>query len=228
MQTVGESEVRAYYAASMAALRFLEGERPTGRRFGTDADARWKAFEGDLKAIDRIDLLIRDADAQWARSFGPRTVFDLGEVAEDEPFGPAWPRLDPVEAAALWRNEPTPVANVAEALRACASAWKLPIEALPLDAIGAGDKLVVVGPSAIVAVAEAFSRGADLAFCEQVVCVATPPAHRQLAAVTAALLNAPRACQLLTAPTSLPTHRLIASPDAHESDRAVANEIVGG
>jgi hypothetical protein len=231
MQTVSDSEARAFYTASLAALRYLEAERPTGRRFGPDADARWKAFEGDLKAIDRIDLLIRDADAQWARSFGARTVFDFGEVAEDEAFGPSWPRLDPVEAAALWRaSEEVAPRSLFEALQAAAGAWGLALERIALEApVAPGDKLLLVGPSAIASVAQAFAEGADLDWSEQIVCVASPPAHRQLAALSGALLNAPRACRLLSEPgPSLASHRLVASPDAQPSDRALANELVGG
>jgi hypothetical protein len=51
------------------------------------------------------------------------------------------------------------------------------------------DKLLVVGPSAVAAAVTAFAAGQDLDWAEQVVCVATPPAHRQIAALGAALLG---------------------------------------
>jgi hypothetical protein len=63
------------------ALRYLEGRRATGRRFGADADALWSSLQGDLTTANRLDLLIRDADAEWPGGFGARTVFAMRGVA---------------------------------------------------------------------------------------------------------------------------------------------------
>src|SRR5687768_1188859 len=100
-----------YVEAALRLLQFVEARRPTGRRFGADADARWGSFRGDLETADRIELLIRDADAEWrdpdgerGGAFGARTVYALRAVAEDEPFGAQWPGMDPVEAEKLWRK----------------------------------------------------------------------------------------------------------------------------
>jgi hypothetical protein len=87
---------RRYYEGAPCALRFIEARRPTKRRFGAEADATWKAFRGDFGTSARIDLLLRDADAQWPGAFGARTVYDLAAVAEDEAFGAAWLPLDDV------------------------------------------------------------------------------------------------------------------------------------
>jgi hypothetical protein len=92
---------RSFYAAALAALRFVEARRPTKRRFGPDADATWAEFRGDLGSSARIDLLLRDADAQWPGSFGARLPYGLGALAADEPFGAAWVPLDDVDAAYL-------------------------------------------------------------------------------------------------------------------------------
>lgn len=75
--------VRAYYRGALTGLRHVEARQPTGRRFGAEADARWASFRGDLTTADRIDLLIRDADAQWPGAFGARSVFARRAVAED-------------------------------------------------------------------------------------------------------------------------------------------------
>lgn len=100
-----------YVEGALRLLQFVETRRPTGRRFGADADARWNGFKGDLATADRIELMIRDADAEWPGGFGARTVYALPGVAEDEPFGAHWEGLDPVAAEELWRRvktEPAP------------------------------------------------------------------------------------------------------------------------
>src|SRR5690606_19270262 len=82
---------------------FVEARHPTGRRFGADADALWKTFAGGLKTSDRIDLLLRDADATWWGAFGARATFGLRAVAEDDAFGPAWVALEPMDGERMWR-----------------------------------------------------------------------------------------------------------------------------
>ncbi len=98
------TDVSCYYRAAIRALRFVENRRPTGRRFGTEADARWAALRGDLATADRVDLLVRDANAEWPGAFGARAVFHLTDVAEDDPFGAHWLPLDPVDGEDLWRS----------------------------------------------------------------------------------------------------------------------------
>jgi hypothetical protein len=93
------------------ALRLVEARRATKRRFGPEADATWTAFRGDFGTSARIDLLLRDADAQWSGAFGARSVYDLAAVAQNEAFGGAWMPLDDVDAEELWRRivaAPTP------------------------------------------------------------------------------------------------------------------------
>jgi hypothetical protein len=68
-------------------LKFVEERRPNRRRFGADADALWKGRAGELPPGERLDLLFRDADAEWPGAFGARTASDRGVVPEDEPFG---------------------------------------------------------------------------------------------------------------------------------------------
>lgn len=223
-----EADRARYYAAALRALRFVEHRAPTTRRFGTEADARWGAFRGNLTTADRLDILLRDADAHWPASFGARNVFALRAAAEDEAFGAEWLPLDPVDAESLWRTvlaEPPP-ADVREALLASASSWDLIVKPLPAVVIAPTDRLLVVGPSAIAAVIMAFAADKDLAWADQVVCVATPPAHRQLAALGAALLSSAKPTSFASAgdpPTFRAGRRLVISDDAAPTDAAWAH-----
>ena len=225
---------RSFYAAALAALRFVEARRPTKRRFGPDADATWTAFRGDLGSSARIDLLLRDADAQWPGSFGARLPYSLGALAADEPFGAAWVPLDDVDAEEMWRRVvagPAP-SNVRDALTRVAEAWGVTLSPFDVGPIGAADKLVVVGPSAIAATIDAFGRGTDLDWNDQVFVVATSPAHRQLAILGAALVNASKATRLVN--TDGPSiqvprgARLVASADASVGDRNTAERVTQG
>jgi hypothetical protein len=53
-----------YVEGALRLLQYVETRRPTGRRFGADADARWSSFRGDLETVDHIELMIRDVDAE--------------------------------------------------------------------------------------------------------------------------------------------------------------------
>jgi hypothetical protein len=223
-----------YYEAALRGLRFVEARRPTQRRFGSEADATWAAFRGDLGASARIDLLLRDADTQWPGAFGARAIHDLAAVAADEAYGAAWVPLDDVDAEELWRRivaEGPPTSPVA-ALAEVAAAWGQSLTSMTVGTIGPSDKLLVVGPSAIAAVIEAFARGDDLDWREQVTVVATPPAHRHLAVMGAAIVNTTQATRLINARASraeVPLGaRLVASSDADSGDRARADEILRG
>lgn len=236
MTTVPEADRASYYRAALCCLRFIEQRRPTGRRFGAEADARWASFRGELQGADRIDLLLRDADAQWPGALGARTVFGLRAVAEDEPFGAGWEPLDPVDAEELWRQllAKQPPVTIRDTLAAMAAAWRMPLASHDPGPIAATDRLVVAGPSAIASVIAACAGGTDLDWAEQVVCVATPPAHRQLAAAATALLDTTRPTRLhAAAPDApgapdaapLPGHRLLASDDADAADLALARRL---
>jgi len=223
----------AYYAAALHALRFVEARSPTNRRFGAEADARWGAFRGNLTTADRIDLLLRDADAEWPAAFGARNVFALRAAAEDEAFGAEWSPLDPVDAEELWRRilaDPAP-ADVQEALATAAADRGLRLAPLSVGAIGAAEKLIVAGPSALAATAIAFASGSDLDWADQVVCVATPSSHRQLAALAAALLNTSKPTLLATPSRAAKIssgRRLVVSGDATTEDAAWARAHANG
>ncbi len=219
--------VHAYYLATLRALAFVEQRQPSGRRFGPEADARWSSFRGDLETADRIDLLVRDADAQWPVAFGARTVFDKAAVAEDEPFGADWQPLDPVDAADMWRKvcAAEPPSSIESALHAAADAWKLTLSPFSLDTINPADKLVVAGPSAIAALIAAFAGRSELDWADQLHVVAAPPAHRQLAALGGALLNATKPTRFVPADAAPMAARLLLSDDATPDDSARAREL---
>ena len=223
------SNISSYYKASLAVLRYLEQRRPTDRRFGPNADARWQTFQGDLTTADRLDLLIRDANAEWPGALGAAATFGLRAVAEDDAFGSEWAPLDPVEGEEIWRSGETP-ASVGEALDAVAGCWGITLSgARAVGEIGPAEKLVIVGPSAIAAVIAAFAEGRDLDWADQVVCVATAPGHRQLAAVATALLNLNKRAEVMSPATALGLkgRRLIISDDAHADDEAWADAFSG-
>jgi hypothetical protein len=213
------------YEASLRALRYVEARSPTGLRFGPDADALWRTFRGHLTASDRIDVLLRDADAEYPGSFGARVIFALRGVGEDDAFGPTWMHPAPTDADTLWRrivSEPPPQ-DVPAVLDACARAWGLTIRAVDVSGLKPNSRLLIAGPSAIASAAAAFAGGKDLAWSDQVSCVASPPAHRQLAAVCAALLGT-KPTRFLHATEPLPADgrfdQRIVSEDADPADRA--------
>lgn len=223
-----------YVEGALRLLQFVEGRRATGRRFGADADARWNSFRGDLVTTDRIELMIRDADAEWRGGFGARTIYHLQGVPEDEPFGSQWESLDPVVAEEVWRHVKTlPVpSSASDVLHAIATAWGMTLSSHEVGEVSSTDHLVVVGASAIAATIEAFAAGAALDWSEQVVVVATAPGVRQLAAAGAAILNAAKTAPIIHSsdlnPKVVSVARLVASADAHPADLELAQKLIAG
>lgn len=217
-----------YYRAALEVLRFVESRRATGRRFGTEANALWSSFKGDLGTSARIDLLLRDADTEWPGAFGARSVYGFGATAEDEPFGASWEPLDDVDAEELWR-ELTPQAapdTVEKAIEAMAKAWGLALSATTPSPVGPTDSFIVAGPAAVAALIKAFAAGSDLDWSKQVTVIATSPAHRHLAAAGAALVNATGPTNLMSATDeSKPRGELVLSDDAAPADRDRAQAL---
>jgi hypothetical protein len=221
-----------YYRAALALLGHVEARQPTNRRFGPEADALWARFEGGLTPADRLDVLLRDADAQWPGAFGARTVFNLPGVAEDEAFGAEWALLEGVEAADLWKAEARPsLASPREVLEAIARAWELSLASASTEPVGAAEALLVAGPSAVASLIEYFAGAEGLDWAEQVTVIATPPAHRQLAAAGGAILGSTRPTRLFDSTAGSlgkgAKARLVVSRDAAPEDAARARVLAG-
>lgn len=181
----------AFYAAAVAGLRCLDSRERAPRRFGADADARWTSFKGALTESDRIDFLLRDAAVTWGAAFSPAMTFQLFGLAPDEPFGPDW---QPAGSTAARRfladvpsfSEPTDIARL----------LGIEIQAVTVPALTASTHLAVAGGAALVAVAQAFMREPGLSWSDQVLAIATTPAHRQLAALLAIIVGSPATTRL--------------------------------
>lgn len=207
----------AYYRTVLSALRWLEAREPTGRRFGDDADVLWRTLATRrMSAVDRLELLIADADRQWRGAFGPRLVFELAAASEDEAFGATWERIAPAQVEQLWSEAlaADPPRSPSDVARVWSQAWDRPLEPLTLS-LAPSERITLAGASALAAALALFAQGPSLAWHRQVEVVATEPAERQLALLAAPLLAAEGATILVTAPAG----RVIASADARPGDR---------
>lgn len=170
----------AFYAAAVAGLRMLDSRERTARRFGADADARWTAFKGGLSDADRIDVMLRDAAVTWGAAFSPVEAFNLFGVALDEPFGPDWKPLGTV-AAKKHLGQQVGSAGIGE----IASLLGVPGHAVTVPVVTPSTRLAVAGGAALVAVARVFAGRSELSWSDQVLAIASSPAHRQLAGLLA-------------------------------------------
>lgn len=228
---IHDGDRAAFYRASLVALRFCDAREGRSRRFGADADAVWSGFAGDMGASERIDLLLRDADAQWAQAFAPRVVFGLAGLADDEPFGAAWASLEPAIGEELWKAiGATPVGkDVAELTDTAARAWGHTFLPVTVPDLTATTRLIVAGASAIAATARMFARGPTLAWSDQVLVVAGWPFERHLAALAAPILGANHPTNLVR-PGERPARpfgraRPFVSDDVDPESRAWADQL---
>lgn len=185
---------RLYYRSALTALRYLDA-RTGRRRFGADADARWHAFAGDepsdahrdsarpriLLDADRIDLLLRDADAQWPGAFGARVVFDLSAVAQDDAFGAHWTPV--ADGIAVWQQVTrAPLAqSLDELLHQLCDHWELRLAFSPLPTPGPTERWLVHGAEAIASAILAFAASPNAVWHVQVLVVAESPQIADLA-----------------------------------------------
>lgn len=180
----------AFYSAAAAGLRAIEARRAD--RFGPDADARWRGFAGALNDADRLDLLLRDAAVTWGPAFSAAEVFGTFGLAPDEPFGPDWQSLAPPAAARLLRDaRPTPEIDELAALLGVAAR---PVE---IPSLTASRRLAVAGGAAMIALAKVFAARPELRWSDQILVVATSPAHRQLAGLLAISARSPGRTRLV-------------------------------
>ncbi len=191
---VATTDAEHFYRVGALGLRALQDRGFGAERFGANAAARWKAFSGELTDSHRLELLLRDGAAMYPLAFAARSVFALSGLADDEPFGPQWVSLAPIQAGAILREAEgvTHGASVSarELLRAVADAWSLKVvepEALLLASIKAASRVVVAGAGAVVAIATHMSERNDCDFGDQILLVSEQPGVRQLAGIAAAI-----------------------------------------
>jgi hypothetical protein len=198
---VERAEVDRFYQAAMVGLAVLDGRMAGSRRFGPDADARWKAFQGGLREWHRVDLLVRDAAVRNPAAFAPGVVFALPALAEDEPFGPDWPGTSPVQAGELIRAVGASPREVEPALAAVATAWGLAAKKLSPGAtagIQPSTRILLAGAGAVLSIASAFAGRPELDLGDQSVLVADDPGTRQLFGMTLAFLDSRRPARIVT------------------------------
>lgn len=230
--------VASFYTSALLGLRALEAAGARRPSFGADPDARWRAFKGELRDADRLDLLIRDAAKSLPAAFAPRVVLGIAGLHDDEPFGPDWPGPDAALAATLLRSAAQPFERppLAELLARVVAAWSLapaPVDRKRTADIAPQTRIVAAGAGAILALAEHFEQGKGLDLAAQVLLVTDSPGERQLLGVAAALLGSASAPRFLP-PSSKPDDAgksfpradlLLVSDDADPGARSAAEAI---
>jgi hypothetical protein len=232
-----DAEVRSFHLAAHQGLRALDA-RGARRRFGDEADARWKQFRGELTEADRFDLLLRDAATVAPLAFAPRDVFALRGLAAEDPFGPDWPGPPRGLSGELLRARDEAPADPLAAFDRCLALWER--SAPPLDPgtgprVAPATRLLVGGTSLLRHLVTVFAAGRDaLDLADQVVLVADHPHERQLFGLAAVFLgttNRPRCVAPGVTPErwkSLGITRLdasLVSPDASDAVRAAVAEL---
>ena len=230
-----QGTIDRFYAAAVAGLRALEAQHPTDRRFGPNADATWKAFKGELNEGDRVDLLLRDAALQHPAAFGPRSIFLLDGLAEDEPFGPEWQGPEPSMALRLLRDSTDSARSfkLGDALAVAAKAWGVSPKPLREGAAGdiqAATRFWLSGPGAVVSLAGYFEGRRELDLADQAILVTDQPAERQMFGLAVALLQSTRPARLVTsdqARTSQLPNRAFVSDDLPPEAKAALTGLPG-
>ncbi len=181
-----------YYRTGVLGLRALQDRGLSTVRFSPDAEARWKAFRGELTDADRVDLLLRDGAAVHPVAFSAAAVFALPDLAADEPFGRTWAGLSVSDAGAVLREvaqtnlgdkntKPSP--TLAEFAKVWGWEWSL----LSVAHVVPASRVVVAGVGAIVALADHMFGRTDMDFADQVLLVTDRAGERQLFGLAAAL-----------------------------------------
>lgn len=185
-------ELQNFYRSGVHGLRALQDRGLGAQRFTPDADARWKAFRGELTDADRLDLLLRDGAALHPAAFSAAAVFGLPNLAADEPFGPEWSSLPPSDAGEILRSSPqclggSDAASPSQMLELLAKIWDLTLPATDVSQVVPASRVVVAGAGAIAALADHMAGRKDMDFGDQLLLVTDRPGERQLLGLASAL-----------------------------------------
>ena len=189
---IAPRELQSFYRSGVLGLRALQDRGLGAQRFTPDADARWKAFRGELTDSDRLDLLLRDGAALHPVAFSAAAVFGLPNLAADEPFGPEWSSLPPSEAGEILRGAPqgldsADAARPSRTLDFLAKIWGLTLPATDVSQVVPASRVVVAGAGAIAALADHMAGRKDMDFGDQLLLVTDRPGERQLLGLASAL-----------------------------------------
>ncbi len=232
-----EFETDAFYRSASLGLAWLDAREPAPRRFGPAADAAWRNYAGHpavLTEVDRLELLLRDAATLHPDAFGPRAVFSIEGLTNDEPFG-QW-TLTPAPGLAREVLRGAPLGSSAREARSlieeAARALGASLGAkTAVPTIGPTTRVLCVGVGALVALVARFEEDRTLDVAEQLLVVTERPALRQLAGLAGLALGAPVAPRCLAPSLSVDALRtrgvarmdvLVSSDDGTTQERAAA------
>lgn len=231
-----------YYRTGALGLRALQDRGFGAERFSADADARWKAFKGELTDSDRLDLLLRDGAVPYPVAFSASAVFERPDLATDEPFGPEWDSLRPSDAGPILRearDNAAATGSFLAFLKNAADIWGLapaPLQTGDVSQVQAASRVILAGAGAILAVAEHMAGRTDTDLGDQVLLVAEAPGERQLLGLAAALAGS-RTRPRLVAPENAEAKAqgqgftrvttLLISEDASATTREAATSLAG-
>ncbi len=205
-QTTGEST--AYYASCAEGLGALTSAQIGSVRFTPDADARWKAFRGELHDGDRLRILIADAAMSSPVGFSAREVFGIEGLTSDEAFGATWQHLKESQAQPLIRhaakqaqNSPNLTATLAEICNVWGLKPSVPNTGIPK--ITPASRVAIAGSGTVMAFAKAMHGRDDMDFADQLTLITNHPGERQLFGIAAALLQSPATLKVFTVAKAL-------------------------
>ncbi|MCG5052482.1 MAG: hypothetical protein KA712_05945 [Myxococcales bacterium] len=212
---VALQDKRRFYRAGALGLRALQDRQLGPDRFSANAEARWKAFRGELTDADRLDLLLRDGAVKQPLAFSAARVFGLPDLASDEPFGPDWVSLQPADAGPLLRearDTPPQAAGAGAFLKFAADLWGLapgPVVTGAVASAQAASRIIVAGAGAAIALVEHAEGRSDMDLGDQVLLVAQSPGERQILGLGVALLGGRQTPRTVTAQDPLTQARAL-------------------
>jgi hypothetical protein len=248
-ERIEAQDIERFYKTALLGLRALEASERAARRFGAEADARWGALRGELRAADRLELLLRDAAGTQPAAFAPRLLFELPGLPADEPFGKEFRGADEAMAAELLRSAVDGAApgSLPALLDAAAAIWGLRVTTDGLDetavsALRPASRVVAAGAGAVITLARSLSERGGFDLADQVTVLAESPGVRQLMGLAvlwtrrtqAPRLISPSALMAASDPQGMLREHgvaqvdlIVITADATEAERAAIERLSG-